>query len=172
MKTAYPIGRVLPRGDFVQDPGGVWHTISLRDLSDCLIEAYDAVALRAAALMRESGLPPLSLTTNRELWTKAERETLSEITVDLHVTGTSVSALASLPDFSAREITLGIEPRWMVVFARRIERDRLRGQKSFVGRETHYAFCSLELPEEVDPVKCCAVFHDGVLGVRVLRRFS
>ncbi len=30
-------------------------------------------------------------------------------------------------------------------------------------------FCVVELPAPVDPVSCCAVLHDGLLGVRLLK---
>jgi HSP20 family molecular chaperone IbpA len=131
---------------------------------------------------------------------RAEREILGEIAVDMQVTDASVTALASLPEFGGREITLGLEPRWMVVFAQRLGdgdgdghsaswredhgdghaggsgpsrprgRRRLQRKRMPMDRAPRYAFCSVELPEEVDPAKCCAVFHDRLLGVRVLRR--
>jgi hypothetical protein len=175
MKTAYPIDRVWGRDDPRVEPRrAAWQIVSPRDLSDCLLEAYDAVAMRAAVLLRENGMPPL-LDPRRELWARAEREVLGEIGVDLQVTAASVTALASLPDFAGRDIALGLEPRWMVVFARKLgdgRRDMNRdiNNNAPAHHEPRYAFCSVELPKEVEPANCCAVFHDGLLGVRILRR--
>jgi len=194
MKSAYPLDRIFGRDDRrVQPRDGVWQTIVPRDLSDCLLEAYDVVAARAAALMRESGMPAAGADPGHKLWIRAEREILGEIVVDMQVTAASVTALASLPEFAGSEITLGIEPRWMVLFARRdahgeggVPSDGAQGEGSSALRRrdggglaqnaprlndgARYAFCSIELPEEVDAAKCFAVFHDGLLGVRILRR--
>ena len=90
--------------------------VTLRDMTDCLLQAYDCVARRAYEIFLERGGK-----SGGELddWLSAERELLGSLPVDLAEGEDYVSALASLPGLSGGEIEIGIDPRWMVILGRR-----------------------------------------------------
>ena len=90
--------------------------VTLRDMTDCLLRAYDCVARRAYEIFLERGG-----NSGGELddWLSAERELLGSLPVDLAEGDDYVSALASLPGLSGAEIEIGIDPRWMVILGRR-----------------------------------------------------
>jgi HSP20 family molecular chaperone IbpA len=90
--------------------------VTLRDMTDCLFQAYDCVARRAYEIFLERGGK-----SGGELddWLNAERELLGSLPVDLAESDDYVSALASLPGLSGAEIEIGIDPRWMVILGRR-----------------------------------------------------
>ncbi|MFZ0738744.1 MAG: hypothetical protein WCA98_16625 [Candidatus Acidiferrales bacterium] len=138
--------------------------VALRDFSDCILDAYDAIATHAALQARDTDGHIRRGPCNED-WRRAERDLLRPLDVDLQLTDSCVTALISTADYTAREISLGVEPRWIILLARHAK------------TETHpdapgdaCGFCSVELPVEVEPAKCCAVLHDGLLGVRILRR--
>jgi HSP20 family molecular chaperone IbpA len=90
--------------------------VTLRDMTDCLLQAYDCVARRAYEIFLERGGK-----SGGELddWLSAEQELLGSLAVDLAEGEDYVSALASLPGLSGAEIEIGIDPRWIVILGRR-----------------------------------------------------
>lgn len=190
-----------------------WESVALRDLSECLLEAYDAVACRADELLQERGDTPGD---ELEDWRRAEEDVLQNIPIDVQESDLAITALASVPGHSAGEIELGIDSRWIVVLGRRARsqvcaesagredasKDRAGGSifaRNFgpyvdkcpprgpaPGDEPDYlqavsverqhpreiarqVFAVAQLPAVVDPARCCAVLHDGLLGVRMLK---
>jgi hypothetical protein len=89
--------------------------IPLRDLTDCLLDAYEAVTRRAQEMYLQRGDA-----SNGELddWLSAERELLPALPIDIAESGDSVYALASVPN-SAAAISIGIESRWLLILAQR-----------------------------------------------------
>jgi HSP20 family molecular chaperone IbpA len=86
--------------------------VPLRDLSDCLLSAYDGVSRRAFKLYRARGSEP---GTELKDWKAAERDLLSQIPVDIAECGENLYALASVPGYAAAELSVAIEDRWMLV---------------------------------------------------------
>lgn len=86
--------------------------LPLRDMTDCLLQAYDCVARRAYQMFVSRGGQP-----GGELddWLNAERELLGDLPVNLEDSGESLSALASLPGLSGKDVDVGIDPRWLVI---------------------------------------------------------
>jgi HSP20 family molecular chaperone IbpA len=83
------------------------------DLTESLLCAYDKVASVAYAKFLDCGAR-----TGRELrdWLEAEQEVLGSMQVDVSESAEFVTALASLPGYRSAQITLGIEPRWLLIF--------------------------------------------------------
>jgi HSP20 family molecular chaperone IbpA len=90
--------------------------LPLRDLTDCLLQAYDHVAHRAYEIFLDRGGRPGG---ELEDWLCAERELLSELELDCEESGEFVRAMGSVPGFTGEEISIGIEPHWLVILARR-----------------------------------------------------
>ncbi|MGC1910748.1 MAG: DUF2934 domain-containing protein [Candidatus Acidiferrales bacterium] len=86
--------------------------VTRRDLTDCLLEAYDFVARRAYEKFVERGG---QAGQEMEDWLSAEHELLGRVPVDLCEGEEYVSAIASLPGFSGEDVEVGIEARWLVI---------------------------------------------------------
>jgi HSP20 family molecular chaperone IbpA len=84
------------------------------DLTETLLSAYDKVALSAHAKFLSRGAR-----TGSELedWLEAEREILGLMQVDVAESVEFVTALASLPGYRSAQVTVGIEPCWLLIFA-------------------------------------------------------
>jgi HSP20 family molecular chaperone IbpA len=98
--------------------------VPLSDLTESLLCAYDRVALRAYDKFLDRGAR-----TGSELedWLDAEQEILGLMQVDVAESDGFVTALAALPGYRSAQITLGIEPRWLLIFGCRETGDRADG---------------------------------------------
>ena len=83
------------------------------DLTESLLCAYDQVARRAYDKFMDRGAR-----TGSELedWLDAEQEILGLMEVDVAESAGFVTALATLPGYRSAQITLGVEPRWLLIF--------------------------------------------------------
>ena len=90
--------------------------IPVRDMTDCLIEAYDCVARLAYEKFVARGSQ-----SGGELddWLNAEHELLDNLAVHIEDQGDSITALVGVPGLHAAQITIGIESKWMVIVGRR-----------------------------------------------------
>lgn len=86
--------------------------VPLSDLTEALLCAYDQVARRAYDKFMDRGAR-----TGSELedWLDAEQEILGRMQVDVAESEGFVTALASLPGYRSAQITLGVEPRWLLI---------------------------------------------------------
>jgi HSP20 family molecular chaperone IbpA len=93
-------------------PSNGCEPVAFHDLTDCLLEAYDAVAQRAYEIFRERGSRQ-----GGELldWRRAEKDVLQRLTVDLQESEHAVTALASVPGCTAQQLEVGVESDWMVI---------------------------------------------------------
>ena len=89
-------------------------SIPLRDLSDCLLDAYDFVAQRAYEKFVNRGNLGGDYLTD---WLSAERELLPKLSADIQDSDNFVYALISIPGSDKRRVSVGIESRWLVVLA-------------------------------------------------------
>jgi HSP20 family molecular chaperone IbpA len=95
--------------------------LPLRDMADCLLQAYDGVARRAyKKFLMRGGTPGGEL----DDWLSAEHELLGNLAVDVEDGAIFVSALASLPGFTSEDVDVGIDPRWLVILGRHSAADR------------------------------------------------
>jgi HSP20 family molecular chaperone IbpA len=100
--------------------------LPLRDMTDCLLQAYDCVARRAYhKFVGRGGQPGGEL----DDWLNAERELLGNLPVNLQDGGDSLSVLASLPGLSSREVDIGIDPRWLVILGHHRAKDESANQE-------------------------------------------
>jgi HSP20 family molecular chaperone IbpA len=86
--------------------------IPIRDLSDCLLAAYEGVSRRAFQLHKERGAEPGSELKD---WKDAERDLLGAMAVDLEESQESIYALASVPGYVGKEISVAVEDRWLLI---------------------------------------------------------
>jgi len=83
------------------------------DLTESLLCAYDKVASVAYAKFLDCGARAGS---EMKDWLEAEQEVLGSMQVDVSESDEFVTALASLPGYRSAQITLGVEPRWLLIF--------------------------------------------------------
>jgi HSP20 family molecular chaperone IbpA len=103
-------------------PSRMRECIPLREMTDCLLQAYESVARRAyQRFLRRGGVPGGELND----WLCAERELLGTLAVDLEDAGDSLSALASVPGLSGGEVEVGIDSRWLVILGRNPEGEEM-----------------------------------------------
>jgi HSP20 family molecular chaperone IbpA len=93
-------------------PSSGCEPVAFHDLTDCLLEAYDAVAQRAYDIFQERGHRSHGQLQD---WRRAEQDVLQKLSVDLQESEHAVTALASVPGFSAQRLAVGIESDWMVI---------------------------------------------------------
>ncbi len=89
--------------------------LPLDDPTDCLLDAYDCVAMRAYENYLANGTRPGG---ELEDWLNAERELLRGCKVDLHETDEFIYALSCVPGATASRTSVGIESRWIVILVR------------------------------------------------------
>jgi HSP20 family molecular chaperone IbpA len=97
--------------------------VAFSDLTDCLLSAYDGVARLAYEkfVVRAKGLSGNEL----EDWLEAENELLGQMDVNISDSGDFLSVLASVPGYRGAQISLGLESRWILIFARSVTEDRV-----------------------------------------------
>lgn len=86
--------------------------VPLRDLSECLLAAYEGVSRRALRLHQAGGAVPGSEVKE---WKEAEHDLLGAMPVDLAETEDNFYALASVPGYAAPEISIAVEDRWLLI---------------------------------------------------------
>jgi len=93
------------------------------DLTDCLLSAYDGVARLAyhKFVLRATGFAGNEL----EDWLEAESELLGQMDVNISDCGDFLSVLASVPGYRGAQISVGLESRWILIFARSVTEDRV-----------------------------------------------
>jgi HSP20 family molecular chaperone IbpA len=149
----------------------LWETVALRDLSDCLIDAYDLISERAyQRYVQRGGRPGEELSD----WLNAERELNRGIPVDIEDAPLYISALATLPVESAADVEVGIESRWLVILAHARAGENTADDSAASARQIAECrpqmFNVIELPAEVDPASSIAVLSHGILGIRMLKK--
>jgi HSP20 family molecular chaperone IbpA len=98
--------------------------IELREVTDCLLDAYDCVAKRAYELFLERGAR-----RGGELddWLTAERELLPQLPVTIEDSNGVLYAMATIPGSMNVDLSVGLDPRWLVILARR--REPMNGER-------------------------------------------
>jgi hypothetical protein len=150
--------------------------IALRDLSECLLDAYDFVAQRAYEKFIDRGnLAGDDLAD----WLSAERELLPKLSADVQDSEKFVYALVSIPGPKSRRISVGIESRWLVVLAHSQGENNTASIRADgvpcdgIVEEFESApgvspiACVMELPAEVDPATSTVIRCDKLLGIRM-----
>lgn len=149
----------------------LWETVALRDLSDCLIDAYDLISERAYQhYVQRGGCPGEELSD----WLKAERELICGISIDIEEALLYVSALASVPADRAADVEVGIESRWLAILSH-VRGVANTGDAGSIGAQKNsearpQVFNVIELPAEVDPASSIAVLSHGILGIRMMKK--
>ena len=123
MKPVVAGGRAIPSQKYWKGAlpsAALREFVPLSDFTETLLCAYDGVARAAYQKFLDRGAR-----TGGELqdWLEAEQEVLCNLRVDVAESAGFVSALASLPGFRGAQITLGIEPRWLLIFGCRGSED-------------------------------------------------
>jgi HSP20 family molecular chaperone IbpA len=124
--------------------------VPLSDLVEALRCAYGRVARLAYAKFLDRGAQTGCEGAD---WLEAERETLGKMQVDIAESEGAVTALASLTGYRSAEVSIGIEPRCLLILGRHESADRAhrtdmcladpsrlpmpRDEDSFVLMDTH-----------------------------------
>lgn len=145
MKPAIAPGRPAPtqrHAKLAPGNGPLREHVRLSDLTDCLLSAYDGVARLAYEKFRLRGED----SAGNELadWLDAESELLGQMEVNIVESGNFVNVLASVPGYKSGQISLGLEPRWMLIFGCGTSDDHV-DMPSLV-----HAFDSLHGPPHID----------------------
>ncbi|HUO34170.1 MAG TPA: hypothetical protein VMU43_04200 [Candidatus Acidoferrum sp.] len=159
-----------------------WEPVVLRDLCDCLLDAYELVSQRAhQRYLLRGGCPG----EDWRDWFGAERDLIRRLPVEVEEASTYISALATVPAHNTEELEVGIESRWLVILVRPRIFGRAGHSRGFAGDARGSAcvsppraegvfgggiFCVTELPAEVDPASSLAVLSRGLLGIRMLKK--
>lgn len=94
--------------------------VALRELTDCLLDAYDFVSRRAYENFQDrGGANAAESAALHEEWLRAESEIVGRLDVQIENAADYVSALATLPGYTAAEVEIGIESRWLVILGSR-----------------------------------------------------
>jgi HSP20 family molecular chaperone IbpA len=145
--------------------------LPLGDLADFLLDAYESITNRAYEKYLDRGAEP-----GGELddWLSAERELLPEVPVDFSETGDFIYVLASVSGFTGADVSVAIEPCWLLIMARGGNAaDEVRGEDlgpnecSSEAQPSGQMLSVFELSCEVDPSRSLAVLADGLLGIRM-----
>ncbi|MGH9758703.1 MAG: hypothetical protein ACRD4M_13270, partial [Candidatus Acidiferrales bacterium] len=104
--------------------------VALRELTDCLLDAYDFVSRRAYEKFQcRGGANDAESAALHEEWLRAESEIAGRMDVQIENAADYVSALATLPGYTAAEVEIGIESRWLVILGSRKSGEK-SGEKS------------------------------------------
>jgi HSP20 family molecular chaperone IbpA len=97
--------------------------VALRDLTDCLLEAYDCVARRAYEKFVKRGG---KIGGELEDWIDAERELLPAFPVHIAETDKVIYVMATIP---GARISVGIESRWLVILGHDFLHEDVHGSR-------------------------------------------
>jgi HSP20 family molecular chaperone IbpA len=111
-----------------QGPSNGCEPVAFHDLTDCLLEAYDAVAQRAYEIFRERGHQSGG---EMQDWRRAEQDVLQRLSVDLQESEHAITALAGVPGCTAQQLEVGVESDWMVIHGWREDSDSLATHPQF-----------------------------------------
>lgn len=128
-----------------------------------LIEAIEhTIAYRAYELYeargREGG-------HDLEDWFRAEAELVRPIPIKITEAKEQLTLRAQVPGFSAEEVTVGIDPRRIIIWGKK---ERSAGKEPQQTLQDQF-LCVRDLPGEVDPTKAMAILRRGVLDVTLSR---
>jgi len=151
------------------------------DVTDCLSAAYECVS-------RLIGEKPLWGEVQEwqggEDCREAEDRWMPWLMVDLGESEQFVYALASVPGYAGKDLSIGLEAGWLAILAQREngDRDRDQGRADAAGcargsgqassskvtdTRPEQTFCVMSLPADVNPTNSIAVLAKGVLGIRM-----
>ncbi len=123
-------------------------------------KVYDSIARRAFELFKGNGQ-----SAGHELddWLRAEAEMLHPIHLEVTESDESVTVLAEVPGFAAKDLEIKVEPQRLMIAGRR----EIKEEKN--GRKIHSEWCAdqilrvVDLPREVDTSRVNATVRDGIL---------
>ena len=113
-----PSRRVSGAGDVRRVPSnhnhssGLRECVPLRDLTDCLLQAYDCIARRYEKSLSRGPHPGSDI----DDWLAAERELLPSIPVSIENAKNFIYALAVVPR-ATKWISVAVESRWLVILS-------------------------------------------------------
>jgi HSP20 family molecular chaperone IbpA len=137
MKPVVSGGRVIPAQKRLKPvlPGAALREcVPLSDLIESLRCAYARVARLAYAKFLDRGAQTGCEGAD---WLEAEHETLGKMQVDIAECEGAVTALALLTGYRSAEVSIGIEPRCLLILGRHESADRADGTDMCLGDPLH-----------------------------------
>lgn len=138
--------------------------LALTDLADSLLDAYESVTNRAHDKYLARGAAP-----GRDFddWLEAEREVLPEVHADFEESEKFIYALADVPEFAGLEISVAVEPRWLLILARSDSEEKSEPSGTGVEAAPKQRFSIYELSAQVERLGTVAVLSEGLLAIRM-----
>jgi HSP20 family molecular chaperone IbpA len=147
------------------------------DVTDCLSEAYDCVSHLIGTQPVQNGV---RVSRGFQDCRKAREKWMPWLVVDFSESERFVYALASVPGYAGRDVSVGLEPLWLAILAQRekddprdanvTENSAWNSGKACSAAENAalvQTFCVMSLPAEINPVDSIAVLAKGILGIRM-----
>jgi HSP20 family protein len=126
---------------------------------------YDNISRRAYDLFERDGRKDGNDVRH---WLEAEKEFLYPARVSMEETETEFEVRAEVPDFTASDIEVNVEPRRLTISGKRESKKETRADGSLYTEESsNELFRAIELPSEVNPTKVSATLKDGVLDIQI-----
>jgi HSP20 family molecular chaperone IbpA len=152
--------------------------VTLRDATECLLEAYDCIVKRAYERVLAQMESPAG---NPEMPPETHRAPAPDIPVSIENSGEAVYVLATIPEAGRVRVSVGIDSDWLVILAHAAPDDHARALASSepgAGRQPERSAASgdpdraqavsvVKLPADVDPQRAVAILSDGLLAIRM-----
>ena len=128
------------------------------DLAGLLDSIYHAIAYRAYELYEARGRQDGH---DIEDWFHAESELLRPVKVDVRDLGDYLAVHAEVVGFAAKELTLGVEARRVIIWGQKTQAAQGQTPRSI----QEQILRSVDLPVEIDPKKTAATLKGGALDI-------
>jgi HSP20 family molecular chaperone IbpA len=144
--------------------------VETEKLFDRMNELYRRIESRAYEFFEERGY---EIGHDTEDWFRAESEFLLQIPVEIRESDTTIMALAEMPGFDEKEITVNLKTHHLLITAR-MEGSAEDKSDEPVSREQNskVVFYSFTLPCAVEADRAKAIFKDGLLEISMPKRVA
>jgi len=135
------------------------------DVFDRIQERYNAIARRAFEIFDSNGR---WLGHELEDWVRAESELLHPLHLEISETDENLAVRAEVPGFTAKELTIDVEPRKLTITGKHeAQEENKKGKTVYSERCANEILRVINLPAEVDSSKVTATLKDGVLNLEM-----
>jgi HSP20 family protein len=125
-------------------------------------KVYDSIARRAFELFKRNGQ-----SAGHELddWLRAEAEMLHPIQLEITESDESLTILAEVPGFGAKDLEIKVEPQRLIIAGRREIKEEKNGRRIRCEWRADQILRVVDLPRDVDASRVNATVRDGILQI-------
>jgi len=125
----------------------------------------ESIARRAFELFQGRGA---LLGRDLEDWFRAETELLHPVHLKIAETDDSLTVRAEVPGFTAKELTIEVEPRRLTITGKHeAQEESKKGKSVYSERCAKEILRVVDLPAEVDATEVRATLKDGILNLEM-----